>query len=284
MCLLDVLCKLKKKYNLKLVIAHINYGLRAKDSELDEKLVGILAKKYSLPAEIMRSVKCKKADANLEEKLRTIRYDFFEQTRKKYQADAIAVGHNINDQAETVLMRILRGAGLKGLAAIKFRNNSIIRPLLNISRKEILAYIRKNKMPYRIDKTNLGTDFTRNRIRNKLLPELEKSFNPNIQKVLYQMSQSVADDYDFIEKYSAEWLKGSKSLLISEFIKLHPAIQKGVIRQVVEKHNPSLREIESGHVEEILKIVRSTKNKRQIIKFKKLKIQRKGDKLNIEKL
>ena len=125
--------------------------------------------------------------------------------------------------------------------------------------------MRKNKVPYRIDKTNLGTDFTRNKIRNKLLPYLEKNFNPNIQEVLYKLSQSVADDYDFISKFAAEWLKVKQnSCAFQNLTRLHPAIQREIIRLAIEKHNPNLREIESAHIEEILKIVKSTKSKRQI--------------------
>ncbi|MDI6777772.1 MAG: tRNA lysidine(34) synthetase TilS [Patescibacteria group bacterium] len=280
-CLLDVFYQLKNKYDLKIIAAHVNYGLRGKDSEKDEALVKNLAKKYALPIEI-KNAPCSMLHVSCsEEKLRQIRYHFFEKTRKKHGADAIAVGHNLNDQAETVLMRILRGTGLRGLGAIKFRNNYIIRPLLNIPRKEILAHLRKNKLPFRIDKTNLGTDFTRNKIRNKLFPHLEKKFNPNIQEVLYKLSQSVADDYDFIGKYSAEWLKSNKSLRVLKLKRLHPAVQREVLRSAIERYEPNLREIESAHIEEIIKIIKSNKNKEQIIKLKKLKIRRKGDRLFI---
>jgi len=282
-CLLDVLYKLKNKYDLEIIVAHVNYGLRGKDSEKDEALVKKLAEKYSLPIEIMGSGKWEVGSGNLEEKLRKIRYDFFEQIRKKYQTDAIAVGHNLNDQAETVLMRILRGTGLRGLGAIKFKNDKIIRPLLNIPRKEILSYLRKNKVLHRIDKTNLGTDFTRNKIRNKLLPYLEKNFNPNIQEILYKLSQSVADDYDFINRFSREWLGASKNLRVSGLNRLHPAIQREVIRLAIKRHAPSLQEIESAHIEEILKIVKSGKSKRQKLKLKGLKIERKGDRLVISR-
>jgi tRNA(Ile)-lysidine synthase len=283
-CLLDIFHNLQNKYDLEIIVAHVNYNLRGKDSEKDEALVKKLAKKYFLPLEIHHVQSLEFGVKSSEDSLRNIRYDFFNKVLNKHRANLIAVGHNLNDQAETVLMRILRGAGLKGLGAIKFRNGNIIRPLLNVSRKDILAYLRKNKMPYRIDKTNLGTDFTRNKIRNQLLPELEKSFNPNIQEVLYKFSRSAADDYDFISRFSREWLAENKTLRVSRISKLHPAIQREIIRLAIEKHIPDLREIESAHIEEILKIIRSKKNKRKMIKLKKLKIERKGDKLNIEKL
>lgn len=289
-CLLDVLSRLKQKYDLEIVIAHVNYGLRGQDSEKDEKLAGDLAKKYSFDLEIKKIPDTEYQILNTisEEKLRKIRYDFFEKVRKKYlptgqagKATAIAVGHNLNDQAETVLMRIIRGAGLRGLGAIKFKNNNIIRPLLNIPRKEILAHLRKNKIRYRIDQTNLGTDFTRNKIRNLLIPYLEKNFNPNIQELLYKFSESVAADYDFISRYAGVWLAANKTPKVFALNNLHPSILREVLRQALEKHNSNLREIESVHIEEIIKIIKSSKNKRQKITFKGLKIERRGDRLLI---
>ncbi|MDP1846016.1 MAG: tRNA lysidine(34) synthetase TilS [Candidatus Moranbacteria bacterium] len=283
-CLLDVLYSLKEKYNLSLVVAHVNYGLRGKDSKLDEKFVKDLAKKNSLPIEVLQCDARKNSTSPSEEKLRDIRYSFFEKIRIKRKTDYIAVGHNLNDQAETVMLRILRGAGLRGLGAIKFKNEKIIRPLLNIPRKEILKYLKGNKLAYRIDKTNLGTDFTRNKIRNRLFPYLEKNYNPNIQEVLYKLSQSVSEDYAFINNFSQEWLKNNQTLQISRLEKLHPAIAREVLRLAIEKYNPGLREIESAHIDEIIKIIKSTKNKRQKIALKGLKIGRIGDKLIIEKL
>jgi tRNA(Ile)-lysidine synthase len=276
-CLLDALHALAKKYDLKLIVAHVNYGLRGKDSKLDEKLARKLAEKYSLPIEILKNKEAGKS----ENKLRTIRYDFFEKVSKKYKASSIAVGHNLNDQAETVLMRILRGTGLRGLGAIKFRNDNIIRPMLNIYRKEIVAYLRKNKIAYRIDKTNLGSDFTRNKIRNRLIPYLEKEFNPNIQESLFKFSESTAADYDFLSRYAKEWLTVNKILKASSLNNLHSSIRREVLRQAIEKYNPNLKEIESTHIKEVNKILKSNKNKRQQIAFKGLKIERKGDSLII---
>jgi tRNA(Ile)-lysidine synthase len=279
-CLLNTLHALKNNYDLQIIVAHVNYGLRGKDSEKDEDLVRSLAEKYSLSIEVLKVGKVGKS----EDKLRKIRYDFFEKVSKKYKASSIAVGHNLNDQAETVLMRVIRGTGLRGIGAIKFKNQNIIRPLLNVPRKEILAYLRKNIIAYRIDKTNLGTDFTRNKIRNKLIPQLEKGFNQNIQESLFKFSESAAADYDFIRRFAKVWLAANKVLKVSSLNLLHPSIRREVLRQAIEKHNPNLREIESNHIEEINKILKSNKNKRQQITLKGLKIRRIGDKLTIEKI
>jgi tRNA(Ile)-lysidine synthase len=281
-CLLNILNELKKKYGLEIVVAHVNYNLRGKDSRLDQKTAKDLARASSLPIEVL-NYKTGKKSANSEEELRNARYIFFEKVRKRYEADKVAVGHNLNDQAETVLMRILRGTGLRGLGAIKFKNNSIVRPLLNIPRKDILEHLRKNRIKYRTDKTNLDSEFLRNKIRNELIPYLEKGFNPNVQEILYKLSLSISEDYDFISRYSFEWLRSEKYLSVSALRKLHPSIRREAIRLAIEKIIPSLKEIEAGHVEEVLKIIRSEKNKSQKISIKNLKIIRRGDRLIIAK-
>ncbi|MFA5926172.1 MAG: tRNA lysidine(34) synthetase TilS [Parcubacteria group bacterium] len=282
-CLLDIFCQLKDKYGLGIVVAHVNYGLRKKDSELDEKLVSGLAKKYSLPVEIIRTGRYSPKSANLEEKLRNFRYNFFREVQKKHKAGAIAVAHNRGDQAETVIMRIVRGTGLRGLGAIKFKNGNIIRPFLNVSRKEILDYLRKNKIGSRTDKTNFEDNFTRNKIRNQLLPQIAKDFNPNIEEALYNLSQSVAEDYSFIRLFSSEWLKAKKNLSVADLRKLHPSIRKEVLRLAIEEYNPNLRKIEFRHIDEIMKIIKSNKSKTQETEITGLKIKKKGDKLIISK-
>jgi tRNA(Ile)-lysidine synthase len=283
-CLLNILHKLKNKYDLKLVIAHINYGLRGKDSDKDEQLVKKIAEKHKFAIEIKHNTQYTILNTNLEEKLRNFRYKFFEDVAKKHKATAIAVAHNMNDQAETVLARMIRGSGLRGLAAMKFKNGKIIRPFLNVRREEILAYLHSKRVPYRIDKSNLSLDFTRNKIRNKLIPVLEKGFNPRVQETLFKFSQSAAADYDFIQRFAEAWLKSQKMIRVSKLNELHGAICAEALRQLIEKLKPNLRDIESGHLNEIMKTLKSTKNKRQKITLKGLKIERRGDRLTINKI
>jgi tRNA(Ile)-lysidine synthase len=279
-CLLSILNALQKKYDISIIVAHVNYGLRGRDSDLDEDLVRNLARKYSLPVEVLK-YKPRKDAAISEEKLRVIRYDFFEKLGKKHKSNAIAVGHNLNDQAETVAMRIMRGTGLRGLGAIKFKNGEIIRPLLNIDRKAILGYLEEKKLQWRIDRTNIGNDYTRNKIRNKIFPYLEKIINPNIQESLFSLSQTVADDYDFISSFASAWLKQNKKLSVLKIIRLHPSLQREVLRQKIEESVPYLKGIETVHMDEIMKIIRSDKSKNQIFSSKSLRIRRNGDKLTI---
>jgi tRNA(Ile)-lysidine synthase len=277
-CLLDILYNLQKKYFLELIIAHVNYGLRGKDSEEDEKFVRNLAKKYDLKIAVLKPKI--KAKSNLEDNLRNIRYNFFEKIRKQNAFDHIAVAHNLNDQAETFLMRFIRGSGLSGLAGMKFQNGKIIRPLLGTTRKEILEYLKKNNQAYRTDKTNAENLFLRNKIRNKLIPYLEKEFNPNIAETLFDAAESIGEDYDFIFS-SIDSYKTKKILSVSEIMKLHSSIQRALLRQTIAKTKKDLKNIESTHIKEILKIIHSTKNRRQTVSFGGLKIKRHNDRLTI---
>lgn len=277
-CLLDILARLKKKYELNLIIAHVNYGLRGQDSARDEKFVFQLAEKYHLPLEILRvSVKDK---SDLENRLRDIRYDFFETIRKENNFDQVAVAHNLDDQAETFLMRLLRGAGLTGLSAMKYKNEKIVRPLLGVSRQEILDYLQKNKLSYRIDKTNLETVFFRNKIRHELIPKLEK-FNPQIKKTLFNATFSIGEDLSLLEELAEKAYRKNQPLSASRLLKLHPALQRRVLLRLIAEKKPGLKNIESVHIEELLKALRSTKNKTQIVVFKGLKMIRKSDKMTL---
>ncbi|PIR73254.1 MAG: tRNA lysidine(34) synthetase TilS [Candidatus Moranbacteria bacterium CG10_big_fil_rev_8_21_14_0_10_35_21] len=280
-CLLNILFNLQKKYSLELIIAHVNYGLRGKDSEQDERFVKTLAEKYGLEMAILKpKIKAKK---NLENNLRDIRYIFFEKIRKNNNFDLIAVAHNLDDQVETFLMRLIRGSGLSGLAGMKYQNEKIIRPLLGTTRKEILEYLKKNKLNYRIDKTNAEDLFLRNKIRNKLIPYLKKEFNPNITETIFAETQSIGEDYDFIFS-SAQKYNFSQFLSAKKILSFHPAIQKTILRQKIADLKSNLKNIEVSHIEEILKIIKSTKSKHQVVIFKELKITRKGDKVVIRKI
>ncbi len=278
-CLLDVFLKLQKKYDLQLIIAHVNYNLRGKDSDLDEKFVRDLAEKYNLKVEILKpEIKLKN---NLEEKLRDIRYDFFEKIRQENNFDLIAVAHNLDDQAETVLMRLIRGSGLAGLAAMQFKNNLIIRPLLNITRQEILEYLKTNKLKYRIDKTNLQSIFLRNRIRNKLIPYIEKNFNPRIKQVLFSTAKSCGEDYAVIEQVAEKSFEKNRELKVSKLLKLPIAIQKRILQKIILEKNPKTTQRDFSFSEEIIKALKSTKGKNQAVNFSGLKMIRKGDKIDL---
>ncbi|MFC1622826.1 tRNA lysidine(34) synthetase TilS [Patescibacteria group bacterium] len=293
-CLLNILTRIAPKYNLKLRIAHVNYGIREKDADRDEKIVRELAKKYKLQIDALKF----KSDhfskiKNLENNLRDVRYGFFSELKEKHGFNSIAIAHNQDDQAETVLMRLIRGSGLQGLSAMKARNGSIIRPLLSTSRKDIISYIKKEELPYGIDITNKDPKFLRNKFRHDLIPYLEKNYNPNIKQLLSRTASIVADDYDFINQSSKKVTskiatinldKDSISVDVKKFQTLHPTIQKQSLRLFISDLKKDTTDIEITNIEELLKIFKSTKKKRQTLKFKGLNIERKSDKVIMIKM
>jgi tRNA(Ile)-lysidine synthase len=214
--------------------------------------------------------------------LRDIRYNFFEKIRQEKKFDLIAVAHNLDDQVETFFLRLLRGSGLAGLSGMKIKNGKIMRPLLFTAREEIEKYLKENKLSFRVDRTNLESKYFRNKIRNKLIPYLEKNYNPEIKKTIFDSMQSIIDDYDWLE-LEARKIRTDKELSVTKLLKLHPALQKRILRQAILNVKSDLKNIESAHIDEILKAARSTKNKPQNVVLKGLKITRRGDKLKIEK-
>jgi tRNA(Ile)-lysidine synthase len=279
-CLLDVFSKLQKKYKLELAIAHVNYHLRGKDSEKDEQFVEKLAEEYNLSLDILEA-HIEKKDKS-EEKLRDVRYAFFEEIRKENKFDLIAVAHNCDDQAETVLMRLIRGTGLNGLSAMQAKNGKIIRPLLEIPRKEIITYLKANNLSYRIDKTNKQTIYLRNKIRNKLIPYLEKNYNPNLKQVLAKSAKTFGEDYAVIEELTEKFWEENKTLSAKKILALPVAIQKRILQKALAQKKPASAHENFTQIEEILKALKSTKNKNQVVKSAGLKMTRHGDKITID--
>ena len=285
-CLLDILAKLAPKVDLKLHIAHVNYGLRGIDSEKDELFVRKLAQKYNLPLTV-HVVKNKIHSGNLENELRKIRYDFFENLRKELGFKLIAIAHSNNDQVETVLMRILRGSGLQGLKAMRPKTDSVIRPLLETDRSEILAYLKQNALKYRTDKSNKDISLMRNKIRLKLIPYLEKNYNPSLKQTLGQFADHVANDYDYLsvqtKKTSIFVTKKGNFIEFSakELLTKHPALINGILRETIVRIKSDLLEIESSHLKEIVKMLKSNKSKPQNVLIKGLVISKKGDKVTM---
>lgn len=277
-CLLDVLAKIAPKYDLELIIAHVNYGLRGNDSDIDEKFVRELVRKYGFKIFVLKSKSKGKISENV---LRETRYDFFEKIRKENKFNSIAVAHNADDQVETFLMRIIRGSGLQGLAGMKYKNGNLIRPLLGISRKEILGYLDRTNLIYRTDKTNAENLFLRNKIRNKLVPFLEKNFNPKIKETIFSATTSIAEDYALIQELADKTYRtnGTDNLSIKKLLALHPSSQRMVLRNFLMEKKSNLKDIEASHIEEVLKTLRSKKSKNQVVLFKGLKLTRNGDKI-----
>lgn len=205
MCLLHILNGLKEKLNFEIVVAHINHMIR-KEAEEETQYVKNFCDKLGINCYIKRIDvidKSNKEKIGTEEAGRKARYDFFEEVLNIVNANKIATAHNENDNAETVLMNIFRGAGTSGLKGIEpIRDNKYIRPIIECERSEIEEYCRVNKLQPKIDKTNFENVYTRNKIRNVLIPEIKKEFNPNIIESLNKLSILSRQENNFIQEYA----------------------------------------------------------------------------------
>ncbi len=285
LCLLDVLFLLSKKYSFKLHVAHVNYHLRGRASNLDEALTRKAAVRYHLPFSVLS--KKKKSKNASEEALRDIRYAFFETVRHKTGASAIAVAHNRDDQAETLLLRLLRGAGLSGLAAMRPKHGSIIRPLIETNRADILRYLHERALAFREDASNTDPRYLRNRIRHELVPLLEKRFQPQTQKLLAETAMLLGDDYALLQDIAPilSVRKNTRGVTFSRSTLLQlpdPALRHAMrttLQPLLAGKNPGKRLLH-----EIIKALKSEKGKVRTVTFKGLKLICKGDTVRLLKL
>lgn len=267
--LLHVLNSLKKEYSLNIVIAHLDHKFRGEESEADRKFCESLAKKYNLEIawEAIDVPKiAKEKGISPEEAARFERYDFFKRASKKKGIEKIAVGHTRDDQAETVLMRIMRGAGMKGLGGIspvkEMPGFKIIRPLIEVSRKDVESFVSEAGLKFRTDSSNEKSIYTRNKIRLELIPLLEKEFNSNIKEVLANMAENLQIENDFLARYARRKFKsvskikpGEILIDIKKFRKQPEAVRKRILRAGLEELKGDLRRLTYQHWKEIEELI-----------------------------
>jgi len=275
LCLLHVLYRLRFDFDLKLHVAHLNHKIRGLAAEEDAAFVGKVAKEWGIPCTIeARDVPAlaREKSMSLEEAARYARYKFLAEVAIRENAKTIAVGHNADDQVETVVMHWVRGSGLAGLRGMLPRSRLVvggeeynlwlIRPLLEVSRAEIEAYCREHGLTPRFDLSNLDTTYFRNRLRHELIPYLE-TFNPRFREVVRRSARLFADDYDFLRhQVKACWnevveQEEEKGIVFSlnRWLTLHPAMQRGTIREAISRMRRGLRDIGWEHVERARKAV-----------------------------
>jgi tRNA(Ile)-lysidine synthase len=201
--LLHFLSKLSNKLKFQIICAHLNHCLRGKDADRDENFCKSICKSFRIDLftkkiDVKSLAKTKKL--SLEHAARKVRYSFFEQTCKKHNCNKIALAHHLDDHVETVFLNLLRGTEPKGLIGITLKRNlkensklkiEVVRPLLSVSKKEILSYIKTNKINFRTDKSNLSDEFTRNWLRKNVIPLLERK-QPQLNHHMWEMSQKLA--------------------------------------------------------------------------------------------
>jgi tRNA(Ile)-lysidine synthase len=263
--LLDILANLPG-HNLELVVAHLNHLLRGAEADDDELFARAAAERYGCPFALARvdvAVLARQTGVSLEEAGREARYAFLREVAVKHAAVAVAVGHHKGDQAETILLRLLRGAGGSGLSGMRPKNSAgtIVRPLLFLRRPEIEAYLHKRGLSWREDSSNAEIRFLRNRIRHELLPYLE-SFNTDVEERLYRTAEALAADEEVLAAAAAGAFLRAVAVTASgadadiEALCREPlALRKRLYRQAIEIVKGDLRRISSTHLAAIDKLV-----------------------------
>lgn len=293
MTLLHILQKLKEKYSLEIFVAHINHMIR-ENAKIDEKYVEDYCKKNNIQCYIKRADVVAKAqiDKNgVEEAGREVRYNFFDEVLKKTNSNKIAIAHNLNDNSETVIMNCLRGTGLAGLKGIEPKRGKYIRPLIESSREEIEKYCAQNNINPRHDESNDDTTYTRNKIRNIIIPYLKKEFNPNIITGISRLSDIVKEEQEYLTK---ETKKAYDEVIINEkentiiynvrkFNEKDIVIQKRLILLGIEKIFGNTKGIEKINLEDIIKLCNNNIGNKFLKPNKNTKIQIKNKQIIISK-
>ena len=268
--LLHALLKIRAALRLSLRIVHLDHGLRP-DSAQDADFVRALGTRWRVPTTIERrevSTTCAREGWSLEDGARRVRYQVLLETARRYSADFIATAHTADDQAETVLMRFIRGAGLMGLGGIPIKRPLapgvwVVRPLLESWRLDVLAHLKRAGLAYRDDPTNADPRFVRNRIRHGLLPLLEREYNPHMKPLLVQLARHSRWDYAYLEEAARrQWKRlvkagratggasnGQTELAISipRFRQQPQALRREVVRQAIHQLRADTGQLEFRH-------------------------------------
>lgn len=287
-CLLHILHSLKEQLGISLVAAHYDHGLRPSEDASETRFVTSLAGSMAVPFETEKARSLlRRRTASVEEAARNARYHFLERVMKKHGAQKVALAHQLNDQAETVLMRLLRGSGSSGLGGIPpCRDRVIVRPLIEISRKEIEAYIKARNLSYVVDSSNLQTSFLRNRIRLELLPLLEQ-YQPRLVERLAETADILRMEDEYLEKIVTAWVNGESgispdgdlSIGLRSFMALPLPLRRRAVRQLIAKVKKNLRRLGSKHVRSVLALAEAEKPQASLDLPGKVCVQRTYDRL-----
>lgn len=286
MTLLNVLINLKQKLGIsKIVVATVNHMIR-EEAEEETKFVENFCESHGIDfylkkVDVQEEARSKKISTELAG--RNARYDFFEEILKKTGSNKIATAHNSNDNAETVLMNLLRGSGVSGIKGIeKIRDGKFIRPIIECKRSEIEQYCLENKLNPRYDKTNNENTYTRNKIRNMLIPYIEENFNPNIVDSLNRLSTIATKEDEYIHKIvensfkdiviTADISKKEIILDLKKFNELDEVIKSRLILYTISEILGTSQGIEKIHIEDIIKLCGNNIGNKYLMPNKNIKI------------
>jgi tRNA(Ile)-lysidine synthase len=267
MVLLHLLSAYRQEFDLSLIVAHVNHGLRPEESEKEMELVKKESERLGFTFEYGQfNVKefQKVGGISLQDAARRIRFHFFNVLLQKYNANKIALGHHADDQVETVLLRLMRGSGLKGLKGmLPIREGRVIRPLLEVWRREIESFAEEMKISYLLDSSNLKKNYLRNQLRLSLIPLIEKEYQPNFKKIVLKTSTVLRKENDYLERETEESYqkivregKDTLSFGFSEYQSLHPAIQWRIIQKMLGRIDTGEMILEEGEWLEVSQIYR----------------------------
>jgi tRNA(Ile)-lysidine synthase len=265
LCMLDILYNLKDLFNLKLYVVHVNHLIRGEEARRDAQFVENICCKLKLPFFLFeKDVKkiAKEMGYSEEEAGRYVRYQAFEEVLKEVKGNKIAVAHNKNDVVETVFLNLIRGAGMTGLIGIKPVNGNIIRPLIEIERKEREIYLKEKGLKPAIDFTNYEDLYKRNKVRLKLIPFINETFEVDIIKNIYRMAKIILEENDYLEKECEKIFNEvcyfNQEEIFADIEKLrvqHPAIQRRLVRLMYQKLKGDIYGLEYIHVEDVLSLL-----------------------------
>lgn len=253
--------------NLQIIVAHVNHMLRGRDAEDDMKFVKELCKKNDLIFEstaVDVEALSKTTKSSIEEAGREIRYGFFEKLFTKYKATYCLTAHHSDDNLETIIFNLIRGASVKGLSGMKHITTkksglALARPLLCVSKNEIMEFLKNTKTKYRVDHTNADTKITRNFLRHEIIP-LIKKINPNLSQTVRKNASTFEDLEKYLALEAENWIgthgtKNRTSFPVSPFTRLPEALKKQIILSIYRHFEENTKDIEVLHIEEVIDII-----------------------------
>jgi tRNA(Ile)-lysidine synthase len=265
--LFDVLAQLAPSMELRLAVAHVHHGLRGAEADQDQALTERLASSAGIPCRCRRidvPAMARASGKSFEEAGREVRYEFFEEVRRELNADVIAVGHTASDRAETLVMNLLRGAGLDGLGSIPPKRGRIVRPLILATRQETQEHCRRRDLEYRIDRTNLEPESLRNKVRLELLPLLEREYAGGAAAHIARAAELAHEEVQVLRDVAADALEGATvesapGRLMLELARLDAmpeALAGRVIREAIRVASGDVRDLRYNHVRDIVCLIK----------------------------
>jgi len=306
--LLHQLLAIQTDQNLTLHLAHVNHNLRGTASDLDEKFVHSLAQQFHLSLSSQKIPASRQLSS--EEQLRRYRYRFLEKIRQRTHSDYIVTAHHLDDQIETIVFNFFRGTGLSGLSGMNAQQDHLLRPLLNTPKTEILKYLQKHHLSYRIDQTNQDTNFNRNLIRHQILP-LAQQINPQPTSAIINLKNIIDQEQDYIKKtilqlfsdlylsspfspkkwqtilaqprlrhhFSFEHSSPILTLSLTKFKQLHPFLQNELVKTILTPFVPPNKQLTFKNICEIGHILNFSQGGSQKSLFNTFTISKKNDKI-----